>query len=49
MGICNKVFRKAMGMIYVKRANWNSSELKRLKDRTLWRYRPLQKGKRDYR
>jgi hypothetical protein len=47
MGNGNKVFRKAMELIYVKGANWTSSELKRMKGRTLWRFGTLQKVKRD--
>jgi hypothetical protein len=42
MGKNNKVFRKTMHLEFIKRANWTSSGLQRIKDWTLWRGRPLQ-------
>jgi hypothetical protein len=44
-----KVFGKTVGTEFVKRANWTSSGLQIIMDRTLWRGRPLQKIKRNYR
>jgi hypothetical protein len=37
MGNGNKIFRKAMGMEFVKQANWTSSELQRMMVQTVWR------------
>jgi hypothetical protein len=37
MGNGNKVFRKTTGMEFVKRENWTSSGLQRIKDCILWR------------
>jgi hypothetical protein len=37
MGNSNKVFRKTMGMEFVKRENWKTSGLQRMMYRTLWR------------
>jgi hypothetical protein len=45
MGNGSKVFRKTMGMEFVKRANWTSSGLQRMMDRTLCRGRPPPKTK----
>jgi hypothetical protein len=45
MGNSNRVFRKTIGMEFVKRANWTSSGLQRLMDQTLWRGRTAPKWK----
>jgi hypothetical protein len=37
MGNDNNIFRKTMGMEFLKRANWTSSRLQRMMDWTLWR------------
>jgi hypothetical protein len=47
MGNGNKVFRKTIGIEFVKRANWTSSGLQRLMDRTLWRGRPPPKREKE--
>jgi hypothetical protein len=45
MGNSNKVFRKIMGIEFVKRANWMSSRLKRIIDWTLCSGQPPPKRK----
>jgi hypothetical protein len=45
MGNGNKIFRKTIGVKFVKRVNWTFSRMRKVTDWTVWRGRPPPKRK----